>query len=123
MRAATYHGCVPPFQRLYGDGRGRGCRLYRKFSTGSSWYGSMIAGVGVGDVCRILWAEVMGTGWVGIFSCVGFAGAMVTLSCNAGGVSIGTLIDGTGQSFWSAHVGASRGVFGVTAVRGFSVTL
>ena len=46
---------------------------------------------------------------------------MVTLGVNAGGVSVGTLGDGAGQSVWSAPVGASRGVFGVTAVVGFSV--
>ena len=47
---------------------------------------------------------------------------MVTLGGNAGGVSVGTLGDGAGKSVWSTPVGASRGVFGVPAVRGFSVT-
>ena len=89
LRAAKYRVCVPPFQRLYGDGRGQGCRLYREFSTGSSWSGSMMAGVGVGAGCRILWAEVMGTGWGGGLLCFGFAGTMVTLGGNAGGVSVG----------------------------------
>ena len=51
------------------------------------------------------------------------AGTMVTLGDNAGGVSVGTLGDGTGQSVWSAPAGAGRGVFGACAVRGFSVTL
>ena len=47
---------------------------------------------------------------------------MVTLGVNAGGVSVGTLGYGTGQSVWSAPAGISRDVFGVTAVEGFSVT-
>ena len=47
---------------------------------------------------------------------------MVTLGVNAGGLSFGTLVDGAGQSVWSAPAGASRGVFGVTAVGGFLVT-
>ena len=51
-----------------------------------------------------------------------FAGTMVTLSVDTSGVSIGTLRDGAGQSVWSAPAGASCGVFGVTAVGGFSVT-
>ena len=74
----------------------------------------MMAGVGVG---------VTGTGLGGGLSCVSFAGTMVTLVVNAGGVRVGTLGDGEGQSVWSAPVGASCGVFGVTAVGGFSVTL
>ena len=44
------------------------------------------------------------------------------LGDNAGAVSVGTLGDGVGQSVWSASAGVSRGVFGVTAVGGFSVT-
>ena len=48
---------------------------------------------------------------------------MVTLGDNAGGVSVGTLGDGAGQYVRSAPAGAGRGVFGVTAVGGFSVTL
>ena len=71
-----------------------------------------MAGVGVGAGCRILWVEVMGTGWGGGLLCVGFAGTMVTLGGDAGGVSVGTLGDGAGQSVWSAPVGASRGVLG-----------
>ena len=64
----------------------------------------------------------MGTGLgVGLL-CVRFAGTMVTLGVNAGGVSVSNLGDGAGQSVWSALAGASRGVFGVTDVRGFSVT-
>ena len=82
----------------------------------------MMACVGVGAGCRILWAEVLDTGWDGGFSCIGFAGTMVALGGNAGGVRIGTLRDGAEQSVWSASVGASRGVFGVTAVGGVSVT-
>ena len=91
-------------------------------STGSSRSGSMMAGVGVGVGCRIHWVGVMGTGLGGRLSCVRFAGTMVTLGGNAGGVSVGTLGDGAGKSVWSAPVGVSRGVFGVTAVGGFSVT-
>ena len=81
-----------------------------------------MAGVGVGASCRIIWSEVMGTGLGGGLSCVSFSGTMVTLGSNAGGVSVGTLGDGAGQSVWSVPVGASRGVFGVTAVGGVSVT-
>ena len=117
---AKYRGCVPPCQRLYGDGQCQGRRLYSNFSTGSSRLGSTMAGVGVG--CRIQWAGVMGTGLGGGLSCVRFAGTMVTLGVNESGVSVGTLRDGTGQSVWSAPAGESRGVFGVTAVGGFSVT-
>ena len=81
-----------------------------------------MAGVGVGVICRIHWNGLMGTCLDGGLAFFRFAGTMVTLGVNAGGVSIGTLGDGAGQSFWSAPAGASRGVFGVTAVRGFSVT-
>ena len=81
-----------------------------------------MAGVGVEVGCCIHWAGVMGTGLVGGLSCVRFAGTMVTLGVNAGGVSIDTLGDGAGNSVWSAPGGSSRGVFGVTAVGGFSVT-
>ena len=81
-----------------------------------------MAGVGVGVSCRILWAEVMGTGWGGGLSCVEFSGTMVTLGGNEGEVNVVTLGDGAGQSVWSAPVGASHCVFGVTAVGGFSVT-
>ena len=81
-----------------------------------------MAGVGVGVGCLIHLTGVMSTGLGGGLSCVSFAGTMVTLSVNAGGVSDGTLGDGAGQYVWSAPVGASRGVFGVTAVGGFSVT-
>ena len=51
------------------------------------------------------------------------AGTMVTLGVNAGGVSVGTLGYGAGKYVWSAPAGAGHGVFGVTAVRRFSVTL
>ena len=81
-----------------------------------------MAGVGVGVSFRIHWAEVMGTGLGGGLSCVMFTGTMVTLGGNAGGVSVGTLGDGAGQSVWSAPAGVSRGFLGVTAVGGFSVT-
>ena len=122
LRAATYRVCVPPCQRLYVDGRGRGLRLYREFSTGSSRSVSMMSVVGIGVGCCIHWAGVMGKGLGGVLSCVRFSGTIVTLGVDAGGVSVGTLGDGAGQSVWSAPAGASRGVFGVTAVGGLSVT-
>ena len=81
-----------------------------------------MAGVGVGVGCHVHWTGVMGTCLGGGLSCVRFVGTMVTLGVNAGGVSVGTLGDGAEQSVWSAPAAASRGVFGVTAVGGFSVT-
>ena len=64
----------------------------------------------------------MGTGLGGGLSCVRFSGTMVTLGVNTGGVSVVTLGDGTGKPIWSAPAGAGRGVSGVTAFVGFSVT-
>ena len=81
-----------------------------------------MAGVGVGFGCRIYWAGMMGTGLGGGLSCVRFAGTMVTLCVNSGGVSVGTLRDGAGLSVWSAPAGASHSVLGVTAFGVFSVT-
>ena len=81
-----------------------------------------MAGVGDGFGCRIHWDEVLGKFLGGGLLCVRFAGIMVTLGVNAGGVIVGTLGAGAGQSVWSAPAGASRGVFGVTDVGGFSVT-
>ena len=78
----------------------------------------MMAGVGVGVGRRINWTGVMGTGLGGRLSGVRVAGTMVTLSDNAGGVSVGTLVDGAGQSIWSAPEGAGRGVFGACSVGG-----
>ena len=49
-----------------------------------------MAGVGVGVDWHIYWAVVMGTGLGGGLLCVRFAGTMVTLSVNAGGVSLST---------------------------------
>ena len=83
----------------------------------------MMAGVGVGVGRRIHWTGVMGTGLGGRFSGVRVAGTMVTPRNNAGGVSVGTLRDGVGQSVWRAPAGSGRGVFGACAVRRFSVTL
>ena len=57
-----------------------------------------MACVGVGVGCCIHWAGVMGTGLGGGLLCVRFAGTMVTLGVNAGGVSVGTLRDGVEQS-------------------------
>ena len=79
----------------------------------------MMAGVDVGVGCCIHWSGVMGTGLGGVLSCVRFVGTMVNLSVNAGGVRVGTLGNGAVQSVWSAPAGASRGVFGVTAIVGF----
>ena len=76
----------------------------------------MMAGVGVGVSRRIHWTGVMGTGLGGVFSGVRVAGTMVTLGVNAGGVSVGTLGYGAGQSIWSTPAGAGRGVFGVTYI-------
>ena len=70
----------------------------------------MMAGVGVGVGCHIHWAGVMGTGLGGGLSCIMFSGTMVTLGVNAGGVSVGTIGDGVGQSVWSVLAGAGRGV-------------
>ena len=47
---------------------------------------------------------------------------MVTLGGNVGGVSVGTLGDGAGQSFWSAPAGVGRSAFGVGTVEGLLVT-
>ena len=65
----------------------------------------------------------MGKGLGGGLSCVRFAGTMVTLGGNAGGVSVGTLGDGVGQSVWSTPAGAGRGAFGAGAFGVFSVML
>ena len=83
----------------------------------------MMAGVGVGVGRRIHWTGVMGTGLGGILSGVRVAGTMVTLGDNAGGVSVGTLGYGAGQSVWSAPAGPGRSVFGACDVGGLSVTL
>ena len=83
----------------------------------------MMAGVGDGVGRHTLWTGVMVTVLGGGFSGIRVAGTMVTLGDNAGGVSVGTLRDGAGQSVWSAPTGAGRGVFGACAVGRFSVTL
>ena len=57
----------------------------------------MMGGVGVGVGCHIYWYGVMGTGLGGGLSCIRFAGNMVTLGVNAGGVSVGNLGDGAGK--------------------------
>ena len=62
----------------------------------------MVAGVGVGVSLRVHWTGETGKGLGRGFSGVRVAGNMVTLSENAGGVSVGTLGDGAGQSLWSA---------------------
>ena len=82
-----------------------------------------MAGCGDGVGLLVHWTGVMATYLGGGLSGIWVAVTMVTLGGNAGGVSISTLGDGAGQSVWSAPAGESRGVFGVTAVGGFSVTL
>ena len=82
-----------------------------------------MAGVGAGVGLRVQWTGVMGTGLGGGLLDVRVAGTMVTLGDNAGGVSVGTLGYGPGQSIWSAPAGAVRGVFGACDVGEFSVTL
>ena len=82
-----------------------------------------MACVDAGVVRRIHWTGVMGTGLGGGLSGIRVVGNMVTLGGNAGGVSVGTLGDGAGQSVWSVPAGAGRGAFGAGAVGGFSVTL
>ena len=82
-----------------------------------------MTGVGAGVGRRIRWTGVRGTGLGGVLSGIRVAGTMVTIGGNAGGVSVGTLGDGAGQSVWSAPVGVGRGVFGAGDVGGFSVTL
>ena len=83
----------------------------------------MIAGVGDGVGLCVHWPGVMGTGLGGGLSGVWVVGIMVTLSGNAGGVSVGTLGDGAGQSVWSAPAGEGRGAFGLGAGGGLAVTL
>ena len=83
----------------------------------------MMAGVGSGVGLCVHWTGVMGTGLGGGLSGFWVTGTMVTLGGNAGGVSIGTLRDGTGQSVWSSPAGAGPSAFGVGAVGVLSVTL
>ena len=83
----------------------------------------MMAAIGVGVGRSIHWTGVMGTYLGGILSGVRVVGTMVTLGDNAGGVSVGTLGDGVGQSVWSAPAGAGCGVFGLCDVGRFSATL
>ena len=82
-----------------------------------------MAGVGAGVGRRIHWTGVIGTGLGGGLLGIRVEGTMVTLGDNAGGVSVGTLGYGPGQSIWSAPAGAVRGVFGACDVGEFSVTL
>ena len=83
----------------------------------------MMLGVGVGVDHRINWTGVMATGLGGRLLGVRGVDNMVTLDDNAGGVSVGTLGNGAGQSVCSTPAGAGRGVFGAFSVGGFSVTL
>ena len=70
-----------------------------------------MAGVGVGDGCRIHWTGLMGTGLGGGLSCVMFAGTMVTLGVNAGGMSVGTLGDGAEEKPFGARLQVQVTVF------------
>ena len=82
-----------------------------------------MAGVGARVGLRVHWTGVMGIGLGGGLSVILFAGTMVTLGGNAGGVSIGTLVYGAVQSVWRAPAGAGRSAFGAGSAEGFSVTL
>ena len=82
-----------------------------------------MAGVGAGVGRHIHWTGVMGTGLGRGLLGITVSGTMVTLGGDAGGASVGTLVDGVGQSVWSAPAGAGCGAFGAGNVGGFSVTL
>ena len=81
-----------------------------------------MAGVGAGVGLRVHWTGVMGTGLGGELLGIWVAGTMVTLGVNSGGVSVGNLRYGAGQSIFSASAGAGRGAFGAGVVWVFSVT-
>ena len=61
----------------------------------------------------------LGGGLSGVFA----AGTIVTLGGNSVVVSLGTLVEGAGQSGWKATAGAKRGAMGAGAVGVISVTL
>ena len=82
-----------------------------------------MAGVGAWVGLCVHCTGVMGTGLGGGLSGIWVVDTMVTLGGNAGGVSVGTLGAGAGQSFWSAPAGAGCGAFGAGDVGGLSVTL
>ena len=82
-----------------------------------------MAGVGTGFSFLLHLTGVMAKGLGGGLSGIWVAGTMVTLGGDAGGVSFGTLVEGAGQSVWSAPAGEGRGAFGVGAVGGLAVTL
>ena len=83
----------------------------------------MIAGVGAGVGLLVHRTGVMATGLSGVLSGIWVTGTMVTLGGNAGGASFGTLVEGAGQSIWSAPAGEGCGAFEVVAVGGITVTL
>ena len=83
----------------------------------------MMAGVGAGVGLLVHWTGVMATCLGGGLSGIWFAGTMVTLGGNVGGVSFGTLREGAGQSIWSMPAGEGRGAFRVGAVGGLALTL
>ena len=79
--------------------------------------------VGAGVGLLVHWTGLMATGFGGGLSGILVAGTMVTLGGNAGGVSLGTLGEVTGQYVWSTPAGEGCGAFGVGAVGGLAVTL
>ena len=83
----------------------------------------MMVGVGDGICLLVHWTGVMATGLGGGFSGIWVVGTMVTIGGNAGGVSFGTLVEGAGQSVWSAPAGEGSGAFGLGDVGGLVVRL
>ena len=65
----------------------------------------MMADVGAGAGLCVHWTGVIGTGLGGGLWGIWVVGTMVTLGGNTGGVSVGTLGNGVGQSVWSAPAG------------------
>ena len=63
----------------------------------------------------------IGLGWG--LSGIWVAGTIVTLGGTVGGVSLGTLGEGAGQSVWITPAGEGRGAFRVRAVEGLAVTM
>ena len=82
-----------------------------------------MAGVGAGIGLLMHWTGVMATGLGGGLSDIWFAGTMVTLGGNTGGLSFGTLGEGALKSVRSTPAGEGRGAFVVGAVGGLAVTL
>ena len=101
-------------------------QVIARLKTGSSWSGSMMAGIIAGDgplVHGASWTGVVDTGWAGGFLGIFNVGTMVTLGGNAFGVNSGTLGEGAGQSGWKTTAGAGRGAIVSGAVGVLAVTL